>query len=63
MKTIIKLIFFAWLAIAAGMTWLTSGYVVAGEISKILLCMLAFFGGVAGVWLTIHRELCEDTTA
>lgn len=63
MKTIIKLAFFAWLAIAAGMTWLTSDYVLAGQISNALLSMLAFFGGITGVWLTIYNAMREDTAA
>lgn len=57
--TIIKLAFFLWLAILAVMTWTTSG-LVAGEVSKMLLCAVAFLGGIAGAWLIIYQVLRDE---
>lgn len=57
--TIIKLAFFLWLAILAGMTWVTSG-LVAGEVSKLLLCSLAFVGGLIGTWAVIYQASQDE---
>lgn len=57
--TIIKLAFFFWLAILAGMTWVTSG-LVAGEVSKMMLCAVAFLGGVVGCWAIIYHALRDE---
>ncbi|CAB4131871.1 hypothetical protein UFOVP137_2 [uncultured Caudovirales phage] len=56
---LIKLVFFSWLAILAGMTWTTDG-ILAGEVSKALLCGVAFLGGLAGTWMTLHSEMKDE---
>lgn len=60
-RSLIKLAFFLWLAIAAGTAWITDDMTVAGLISKAVLCGLAFFGGVAGVAWTIYSEARGET--
>ncbi len=60
MRNLIKLAFFLWLAIAAGVAWITDDQVVAGQISKALLCTLAFFGGLAGVFNIIYQVTTEN---
>lgn len=57
--TVVKLMFFTWLAILAGMTWVTDN-MVAGEISKAVLCIVAFLGGTAGAWITITHALQDE---
>jgi len=56
---VIRLVFFSWLAILAGMTWTTSGN-IAGEISSAVLSVVAFLGGVAGTWLTLYQALHDE---
>jgi len=56
---LIKLVFFTWLAILAGMTWLTDN-MMAGEISKAVLCIVAFLGGTAGACITISHALQDE---
>lgn len=60
MRNLIKLGFFLWLAIAAGVAWITDDQLVAGQISKAVLCALAFFGGMAGLFMVIHRVATEN---
>lgn len=60
MKTAIKLAFFLWLAISAGMVWVTSDYEIAGKISKVWLCLLSFFGGITGITWIIHQEMTSE---
>lgn len=60
MRNLIKLGFFMWLAIAAGVAWITDDQVVAGQISKAVLCALGFFGGMAGLFVVIHQVALED---
>lgn len=57
--TLIKLAFFVWLAILASMTWVTNG-LVAGEVSKMMLCAVAFLGGIIGCWAIIYHALQDE---
>jgi len=57
--TVIKLAFFLWLTILAGLTWVTSG-LVAGEVSKLLLCSLAFVGGLVGTLAVIYQASQDE---
>jgi hypothetical protein len=57
MNTTIKLCFYVWLAISALMVWYTNDWPMAGLISKVWLCTLAFFGGVIGTAKIFHDEL------
>lgn len=56
----IKLCFYLWLAISALMVWYTNDWPVAALISKVWLCLLAFFGGVIGVTKIFYDELHTD---
>jgi hypothetical protein len=60
MKSLVKLMFYLWLVIFSGLAWVTNEYVLSGQIAKNLLCMLAFFGGVAGVWVTVNKEAGDE---
>lgn len=60
MKIIIKLAFFMWLAISAGMVWVTKDFEIAGKISMVWLCLLSFFGGITGMTWIIHQEMSSQ---
>jgi hypothetical protein len=56
---VIKLTFFSWLAILGGMSWALEDYALTDRIVSNVLCMLAFFGGVAGLIGTLATEFQE----
>lgn len=59
MTITIKLCFYLWLAISALMVWYTNDWPVAGRISIVWLCTLAFIGGVIGIAKILHDGLHE----
>ena len=58
---ILKLVFYSWLAILGGMSWMVDDFALSGRIVSNALCMLAFFGGIVGMWATLVMELRDDT--
>lgn len=60
MKKLIGLAFFLWLAIAACMVWVTDDMGIAGRISIVWLCLLSFFGGIAGLSIILTSVINEE---
>lgn len=60
---LVRLVFYTWLAILGGIAWVVNDYALAGKFINNALCMLAFFGGAAGAWLTINAALSDEKSS
>ena len=60
MKSLLKIVFYFWLAVFAMAAWFSDLEFLPGQIALALYCLLGFLGGIAGLVLTMYSLLYHD---
>lgn len=62
MKSLIKIVFYFWLAVFSIAAWSTNLEFLSGQIALTLYCLLGFVGGLCGLVFTLYSLLYEEPT-